>query len=72
MNQGATVRTAMYLVLMFLLPLAFHAVPPAQLTPVSEDSIDLTQGRAQTTWSGSQTLTGTYTIGVADEVIIQP
>ena len=28
--------------------------------------------RAQTTWSGTQTLTGTYTIGVADEVIIQP
>ena len=72
MNQGATVRTALCLILMFLLPLGFHAVPPAQLTPVAVDSIQHTQGRAQTTWSGTQTLTGTYTIGVADEVIIQP
>ena len=72
MNQGATVRTALCLVLMFLLPLAFHAVPSAQFIPVAEDSIEHAQGRAQTTWSGTQTLTGTYTIGVADEVIIQP
>ena len=65
-------RTALCLVLMFLLPLAFHAVPSAQFIPVAEDSIEHAQGRAQTTWSGTQTLTGTYTIGVADEVIIQP
>ncbi|MGA0352704.1 MAG: right-handed parallel beta-helix repeat-containing protein [Poseidonia sp.] len=72
MNQGASVKMALCLVLMFLLPLAFHAVPPAQLVPLAEDSVEHTQGRAQTTWSGTQTLTGTYTIGVADEVIIQP
>jgi len=66
------VKMALCLVLMFLLPLAFHAVPPAQLVPEAEDSVEHTQGRAQTTWSGTQTLTGTYTIGVADEVIIQP
>ena len=30
-----------------------------------------TSGRAQTTWSGTQTLTSNYYIGVADELIIQ-
>ena len=72
MNQGATVRTALCLVLLFLLPLAMHTVPPAQLGGESKQPVEEAQGRAQTTWSGTQTLTGTYTIGVADEVIIQP
>ena len=65
-------RTAMCLVLLFLLPLAMHTVPPAQLGGESMQPVEEAQGRAQTTWSGTQTLTGTYTIGVADEVIIQP
>ena len=72
MYQGASVRTALCLVLLFLLPLAMHAVPPAQFGAEAEDSVEQVQGRAQTTWSGTQTLSGTYTIGVADEVIVQP
>ena len=64
----------MFLIFLFLAPLFIHAVP----APPESDSTSLlsgamrTEGRAQTTWSGTQTLTGTYTIGVADEVVIQP
>ena len=72
MNQRATGNTALCLVVLFLLPLAMHGVPTAQLVSETNESIERTEGRAQTTWSGTQTLTGTYTIGVADEVIIQP
>ncbi len=72
MNQGTSPRTALFLVVLFLFPLAMQAVPPAQLGAESNEGVEQTQGRAQTTWSGTQTLTGTYTIGVADEVIIQP
>ena len=65
---------ALSLVFLFLMPLMLHIVPSGPSTEVVEaDSTPLfTQGRAQTTWSGTQTLSGTYTIGVADEVIIQP
>ncbi|MEC8632695.1 MAG: right-handed parallel beta-helix repeat-containing protein, partial [Candidatus Thermoplasmatota archaeon] len=65
---------ALSLVFLFLLPLMLHIVPSGPSTEVVEaESTPLfTQGRAQTTWSGTQTLSGTYTIGVADEVIIQP
>ena len=65
---------ALSLVLLFLLPLFFHLTPvtTTQAFEEGEPSVHRTEGRAQTTWSGTQTLTGTYTIGVADEVIIQP
>ena len=65
---------ALSLVFLFLMPLMLHLVPAGPPTAVGEfKSIpQFTEGRAQTTWSGTQTLSGTYTIGVADEVIIQP
>ena len=64
----------MSLVLLFIMPLMLHLVPAGPSTAVgeTESTPQFTQGRAQTTWSGTQTLSGTYTIGVADEVIIQP
>ena len=74
MKTGAPSRIAVFLIFLFLAPLFIHAVP----APSEPDSTSLlsdamrTEGRAQTTWSGTQTLTGTYTIGVADEVVIQP
>ena len=74
MKHGAPSRIAVFLIFLFLAPLFIHAVP----APTESDSTSLlsgamrTEGRAQTTWSGTQTLTGTYTIGVADEVVIQP
>ena len=60
--------------LLFVLPLLLHMVPAGYDVLVSDDADEpqFTQARAQTTWSGTQTLTGSYTIGVADEVIIQP
>ena len=51
-----------------------HLAPAGPAAPLDDTttSPQLAEGRAQTTWSGTQTLSGTYTIGVADEVIIQP
>ena len=71
---GEGKNLALCLVLLFLFPLMFHLAPIAPTSSVQliEHDPHTTQGRAQTTWSGTQTLTGTYTIGVADEVIIQP
>ncbi len=65
---------AFSLVLLFLFPLMIHLAPAPLPSKIQQEAHDPhhTQGRAQTTWSGTQTLTGTYTIGVADEVIIQP
>ena len=65
---------AFSLVLLFLLPMMLHLAPAGPAAPLDDTttSPQLAEGRAQTTWSGTQTLSGTYTIGVADEVIIQP
>ena len=75
--KASSLATALWLVVLFLLPLASNIITNssedeqpdvfAQPAPLLE-----AQGRAQTTWSGTQTLSGTYTIGVTDEVIIQP
>ena len=72
-NDHGTVR-ATSLVILFLLPVLMHALPPAATLSELDDASDAApvQGRAQTTWSGTQTLSDTYTVGVADEVIIQP
>ena len=51
---------------LFLMPLMLHIVPSGPSTEVVEADSNhplFTQGR-QTTWSGTQTLSGTYTIGV--------
>ena len=75
MEQHSSGRgLALSLVFLFLFPLMLHLAPVAPSTVVEEapESPHHAEGRAQTTWSGTQTLTGTYTIGVADEVIIQP
>ena len=65
---------ALSLVLLFILPMMLHLAPAAPISVFEEvqSSPQLTEGRAQTTWSGTQTLSGTYTVGVADELIIQP
>ena len=74
MKSGSSSRIAVILVVLFLTPLFFHAVPATnEENTVSEAGRTMrAEGRAQITWSGTQTLTGTYTIGVADEVVIQP
>ena len=75
--KTSSLATALGLVVLFLLPLATEVlttVPSEEqpdVFPQAPSSLEA-QGRAQTTWSGTQTLSGTYTIGVADEVIIQP
>lgn len=59
---------------LFLLPLTSPLFSPS-LAPVPlDETFDErpVQGRAQTTWSGTQVLSSSYTIGVADEVIVQP
>ena len=37
---------------------------------LANDSSKLVSARAQTTWSGTQTLTSSYTISIQDELII--
>ena len=73
MEGRASVSTALWLVLVLLVPYSIQFVP-AQVeatelgSTVQERS---TEGRAQTTWSGTQTLTDSYTVAVSDELIIQ-
>ena len=75
--KASSLATALWLVVLFLLPIASNMLITSEtgeqhdLTLVGPSHLEA-QGRAQTTWSGTQTLSGTYTIGVADEVIIQP
>ncbi|MEK9652115.1 MAG: hypothetical protein VW102_07970, partial [Poseidonia sp.] len=59
---------------LFFLPLTTHFFLPADgASPLAETEEEMpAQGRAQTTWSGTQVLSGSYTIGVADEIIVQP
>ena len=74
MKHFSSTKTALLLVLLFLLPLTMHMVPAGQdpALSASTEEPQFIQARAQTTWSGTQTLSGSYTIGVADEVVIQP
>ena len=74
MKHFSSTKTALLLVLLFLLPLTMNMVPAGQdpALSASTEEPQFIQARAQTTWSGTQTLSGSYTIGVADEVIIQP
>ena len=74
MKSASSAKHAFLLVGLFLLSVMSGAVPPAKETDIPKfiEESAFAQGRAQTTWSGTQTLSGTYTIGVADEVIVQP
>ncbi|MDP6199814.1 MAG: right-handed parallel beta-helix repeat-containing protein, partial [Candidatus Poseidonia sp.] len=74
MEAKAPASTAFWLVALLLLPLVMHAFPSGvSPTDLEGASIDAkVQARAQTTWSGTQTLSGSYTIAVSDELIIQP
>ena len=74
MEAKASTSTAFWLVALLLLPLMMHAFPSgASTTNLDGVSVDAkAQARAQTTWSGTQTLSGSYTVAVSDELIIQP
>ena len=58
------------LTMMLFLPLTY--VSPTSSISMQDDSISLTSGRAQTTWSGVVELTESYTVNVTDELIINP
>ena len=73
--KGGTASTArtLWVVALFLMPLTLHLFPHDETTvnlPTSQPAADA-QGRAQTTWSGTQVLSGSYTVSVTDELIIQ-
>ena len=73
MEGRASVSTALWLVLVLLVPYSIQFVP-AQVEATELGSTVQerpTEGRAQTTWSGTQTLTDSYTVAVSDELIIQ-
>jgi hypothetical protein len=75
MERTASSCWLVFLALALLIgPVGLPVVSP-EATPSTLDSsseVVSSAGRAQTTWSGTQSLSGTYTIGVADEVIVQP
>ena len=58
------------LTMMLFLPLTY--VSPTSSISMQDDSVSLTSGRAQTTWSGVVELTESYTVNVTDELIIAP
>lgn len=58
------------LTMMLFLPLTY--VSPTSSISMQDDSVPLTSGRAQTTWSGVVELTESYTVNVTDELIIAP
>ncbi|MEC8312526.1 MAG: right-handed parallel beta-helix repeat-containing protein [Candidatus Thermoplasmatota archaeon] len=58
------------LTMMLFLPLTY--VSPTSSISMQDDSVPLTSGRAQTTWSGVVELTESYTVNVTDELIITP
>ena len=58
------------LTMMLFLPLTY--VSPTSSISMQDDSVSLTSGRAQTTWSGVVELTESYTVNVTDELIITP
>lgn len=56
----------------FVFLLLCSILPVGQNDPILEEILEFeTQGRAQTIWSGTQTLNSNYYIGIADELIIQ-
>lgn len=56
------------LTMMLFLPLTY--LSPTSSISMQDDSVSLTTGRAQTTWSGVVELTESYTVNVTDELII--
>lgn len=64
-------RIRMWVVVaLFIVPL-FHTMVPTEFEVEDEHPTSGTQGRAQTTWSGTRTVATSYTVPVSDELIIQ-
>ena len=75
MEGRASSRWLVLLTLSLLVaPMASSLVEPETWSSISDATPEpkSVSARAQTTWSGTQSLSGTYTVGVADEVIVQP
>lgn len=73
MRGGAPSTWSVFLsVFLFLAPAMMHIIPPEEtLLFEGEDETQTVGARSQITWSGTQTLSSTYTVGIADELIIQ-
>jgi len=73
MKQAQSTHWAAILaVSFFILPMLQAFIPvPLDSFEESTDLVMETSGRAQTTWSGTQSLSSTYTVAISDELIIQ-
>ena len=70
-NTKSTAICVFLVLLMILTPLsALLSHEESRITLVDEQSIFPAEGRAQTTWSGSVTVTSSHTVSVFDELII--
>ena len=71
MVGAGSFRIRMWVVVaLFVVPL-FHTMVPTEFGTDEDTSASSTQGRAQTTWSGTRTVGTSYTVPVSDELIIQ-
>ncbi|MGB1865995.1 MAG: right-handed parallel beta-helix repeat-containing protein [Poseidonia sp.] len=73
MNRYQSSRWAAILAVSFFILPMLQAFIPVHVESFEEstDTIMEASGRAQTTWSGTQSLSSTYTVAISDELIIQ-
>ena len=71
-GKATSMAPALWVVALFLCPLLLNVLPTGMdVVPADADTPMQVEGRAQTTWSGTQVLSGSYTVSVTDELIIQ-
>ena len=75
MLHASRAQTIVFAVLLMLLATPFSSMVNStddSQSNFTDESLQQVSARAQTTWSGTQTLTSSYTISVQDELIISP
>ena len=75
MLHASRAQTIVFAVLLMLLATPFSSMANStddSQSNFTDESLQQVSARAQTTWSGTQTLTSSYTISIQDELIISP
>jgi len=79
MDMNSRTPLGIWIVLFLMLVTPFTALSPSSFdvgepteTLTSDNAQDLVNARAQTTWSGTVSVSSTYTISIFDELIISP
>ncbi|MEZ8078742.1 MAG: right-handed parallel beta-helix repeat-containing protein, partial [Candidatus Poseidoniaceae archaeon] len=75
MLHASRAQSIVFAVLLMLLATPFSSMANStddSQSNFTDESLQQVSARAQTTWSGTQTLTSSYTISIQDELIISP